>query len=189
MHKKILVVVDETSVTGAAIAEGLDVARVYGAEVVFFQVLPNYVMPVVDAPPLVYLSPEQHRKQTERQAAKLLTAATEQAREVGVESQGFVGSGIDAAECIANAAAESGSDLIVIGSHGRTALQRLIFGSIVTRLIPLAPVPVLVCKRMAERRTAAEQAPPAPPESPPPAPAKKARSRSPRPAARQAPRP
>lgn len=158
MHKKLLIVVDETSVAGAAIVEGLDIARTYGAEVVFFQVLPNYVMPVVDAPPLVYLSPEQHRKQTEQQAVKLLTAAAEQASEQDVASEGVVGSGIDAAECIANAATERGCDMIVVGSHGRTALQRLIFGSIVTRLITLAPVPVLVCKPGAERRAAAVEA-------------------------------
>ncbi len=147
MYKKIMVIADDGPVARSAVHEGLQLARAHGAEALVFHVLPNYVVPVADAPPMVYLSPEQHRKDVERLADRVLAEAAEEAARLGVASQGAVGSGADAAECIARAASERGCDLIVIGSHGRTALQRLIFGSVVTRLITLATVPVLVCKR------------------------------------------
>lgn len=146
MYKRIMIVVDEGAVARAALAEGLALARSEGAEVLFFHVLPNYVMPVADAPALVYLSPEQHHKEVERLARRILASAAAQARKAGVVSHGATGSDADTANCIANAAANRLCDLVVIGSHGRNAMQRLIFGSVVTRLIPLATVPVLVCK-------------------------------------------
>ena len=154
-----MIVVDEGAVAKSALTEGLALARSEGAQVLFFHVLPNYVMPVADAPALVYLSPEQHQKEVDRLARRILAAAAAEARKAGVESSGAVGADADAANCVAEAAAQRGCDLVVIGSHGRNAMQRLIFGSVVTRLIPLATVPVLVCKPPARRARNAKAAP------------------------------
>lgn len=49
-------------------------------------------------------------------------------------------------EIIVDVAARQGADLIVIGSHGRTGLQRLLMGSISERVIGRAEVAVLVVK-------------------------------------------
>lgn len=38
---------------------------------------------------------------------------------------------------------ESGADLIVMGTHGRTGLRRLLFGSVTEAVMRLAPVPVI----------------------------------------------
>lgn len=146
MYQRIMIVVDEGAVAHAAVCEGLAMARTQGAEVLFFHVLPNYVVPVSDMPPMLDLGPNQFRQEVERLASEALAAAAAKAKEKGVRSEGAVGSGLDAAECIAQAATERNCNLIVIGSHGRTALQRFIFGSTVTRLITFAQVPVLVCK-------------------------------------------
>ncbi len=77
-----------------------------------------------------------------------------------------MGADVDSAHCIANAAGERGCNLIVIGSHARNAVQRLIFGSVVTQLIPLATVSVLVCKPPPRRERRAQ---PAGAGDPPPA--------------------
>lgn len=152
MYRRIMIVVDDDAVARAAIREGLDVARVHRAQVLFFHVLPNYVIPLAEeASPLVYLSPEQHKREVEHQAGRVLAAAGAQARKKGVVSSSALGSGLDTADCIARAASARKCDLIVIGSHGRSALQRLVFGSVVVSLIPIAPVPLLVCKATAAR--------------------------------------
>ena len=162
MYKRIMIVVDEGAVAKSALTEGVALARSDSAEVLFFHVLPSYVMPVADAPALVYLSPEQHQKEVDRLARRILASAATEARKAGVVSQGVVGTDADAANCIAVAAGQRDCDLVVIGSHGRNAMQRLIFGSVVTRLIPLATVPVLVCKPPARRARSSRGAEAAP---------------------------
>jgi nucleotide-binding universal stress UspA family protein len=147
MYQRIMIAVDDNSVARLAMHEGLALARAHGAEVVFLHVLPNYVVPMDDLPPIVTVGPEQYREAVQRAAARILAAAARRARAVGVPATGAVASGMDAAECIARAAVQRQCQLIVIGSHGRTALQRLILGSVVTRLITLANMPVLVCKK------------------------------------------
>ncbi len=48
-----------------------------------------------------------------------------------------------AAHSIADAAQESGSDVIVVGTRGHTALGGLLVGSVTERLLHIAPCPVL----------------------------------------------
>lgn len=52
----------------------------------------------------------------------------------------------DAATEILKAAQESGCDLIVMGTHGRTALRRLLMGSVAEQVLRRAPCPVLTVK-------------------------------------------
>lgn len=46
----------------------------------------------------------------------------------------------------ADTAEEIGADLVVVGSHGRTGLQRALLGSVAERMCRLSPVPVLVVR-------------------------------------------
>jgi len=50
------------------------------------------------------------------------------------------------AESIVETAQNIGSDLIMVGSHGRTGLKKLLLGSVSERVIGLAPCAVLVVK-------------------------------------------
>src|SRR6185295_14135634 len=47
-------------------------------------------------------------------------------------------------EMIIAAAAESGADLIVMSTHGRSGLMRLLYGSVTEAVLRGSPVPVLV---------------------------------------------
>lgn len=63
----------------------------------------------------------------------------------------FAGCGIEvafgsAAQEIATFAERVGADLIVIPSHGRTGLKRLLIGSVAERVVRLAHCPVLVLR-------------------------------------------
>jgi nucleotide-binding universal stress UspA family protein len=50
----------------------------------------------------------------------------------------------DAAEEIIRYAEEHGIDLIVMGTHGRKGLDKIIFGSVAERVVKTAPVPVMI---------------------------------------------
>ena len=146
MYKRIMIVVDDSEVTKAALREGLALAKLHNSDVRFFHVLSNYGLPIADGLSMGYLTVDEHRQEVERTAVRLLTAATTQAKRMGLKSSVMTGSGKEAAACIVDSAIAQKCGLIVVGSHGRNALERLIFGSVVTRLITLATVPVLVCK-------------------------------------------
>ena len=44
------------------------------------------------------------------------------------------------------AAQTCGADLIVMSSHGRTGVAKLVLGSVATKVLALSPVPVLIIK-------------------------------------------
>jgi nucleotide-binding universal stress UspA family protein len=52
----------------------------------------------------------------------------------------------DAATQIIRVAEETGCGLIVMGTHGRTALGRLLLGSVAGQVLRKAPCPVLTVK-------------------------------------------
>lgn len=66
-----------------------------------------------------------------------------QAHRVRVESQVLEGDPVD---MILRAAEETSSDLIVMGTHGRRALARLLMGSVAEAVLRKAPCPVLTAK-------------------------------------------
>ena len=71
------------------------------------------------------------------------------AHHVRVESQVMEGDPVD---MILRTAAETHSDVIVMGTHGRTALRRLLLGSVAESVIRKAPCPVLTAKHVPERK-------------------------------------
>lgn len=87
--------------------------------------------------------------------AKVLEDAVAQAREQGVaiESQLYDKFGERLSEVVANAAQTWGADLVVVGTHGRRGMGRMLLGSGAEQIIRSAPVPVLVIRSPAETAT------------------------------------
>jgi len=52
----------------------------------------------------------------------------------------------EADEAILKLARDEAADMIVVGSHGRTGLRRLLMGSVTEKVIGNAPCPVLVAR-------------------------------------------
>lgn len=52
----------------------------------------------------------------------------------------------DPGTMIADYAKENGAELVIISSHGRTGVSRLLLGSVAERVVRLAPCPVLVLR-------------------------------------------
>nr|HID60123.1 universal stress protein [Desulfobacterales bacterium] len=78
-----------------------------------------------------------------RNAKQIVEQITKKAEVEGIKAQGLVREG-EKYEVIANIANEENSDLIIIGSHGRTAFERILVGSVTEKVVGFAPCPVLV---------------------------------------------
>ena len=76
-------------------------------------------------------------------AQKRLNAVLARARAAGVRARGLLLEGVPH-ELIARAARKA--DLLVIGTHGRSGFAKLFLGSVASRLVALAPCPVLTVR-------------------------------------------
>jgi nucleotide-binding universal stress UspA family protein len=80
-----------------------------------------------------------------RAGRDVVTRVERDLRETGLPIQTEVALG-DPREVILRIAQEHGADLIVVGSHGRSGLPKLLMGSVATHVVTHAPCNVLVVK-------------------------------------------
>jgi nucleotide-binding universal stress UspA family protein len=93
-----------------------------------------------------YVSPalyESLESSARASAQKRLNAVVARARAAGVRTSALLLEGVPH-ELIARAARKA--DLLVIGTHGRSGLAKLFLGSVASRLVTLAPCPVLTVR-------------------------------------------
>lgn len=82
----------------------------------------------------------------EESAKAILAEADTIAKEAGIAMAGVHVPGSPAAEGILKAAKEAGADLVVMGSHGRRGLGRLLLGSQAAEVLAHADIPILIVK-------------------------------------------
>jgi len=81
-----------------------------------------------------------------KDAATRLRRLVESARRGGARVRPLVLRGVPH-EAIRRAARSRQADMIVLGTHGRTGISRLVVGSVASRVVATAPCPVLTVKR------------------------------------------
>lgn len=91
------------------------------------------------------LDGERVMAQVKEEALEVVRAACEHLMAQGFEASSRVVAG-DAAAMILNTAETEGVDLIVVGSHGRSGLQRFLMGSVSERVMRHAPCSTLVVR-------------------------------------------
>ena len=89
---------------------------------------------------------ERARQEIETQAEQLTAGYSEKIRASGLAAEAAVRDG-DPRTVIVDEAKEWGADLIVLGSHGRTGLDRLLLGSVAQSVVSHAPCSVEVVRR------------------------------------------
>lgn len=86
-----------------------------------------------------------HSAARRAEAERAVAGKVERLKEMGVAAEGRVIEGRPD-EAIVKAAEDAGADLIVMGSHGRTGLTKILLGSVAERVIGQTTAPVLVVK-------------------------------------------
>ena len=135
--KKIVLATDGSKHSALATERAIAFAKSYGGEL--------KVVSVVDVPAEFYAEAPQAVEDLVRKAKGFVADVKKQAEAAGVKAETFVGEA-EAYEAITNLAKEQKANMIVMGSHGRTGLRRLLMGSVAEKVIGYAPCPVLVVK-------------------------------------------
>jgi nucleotide-binding universal stress UspA family protein len=149
MVRHLLVPIDGSELSDAAVSSALALAKQSGARVSFFHVQPSYYgrPDVAIYGEGLVLDPalsEQFSQANVRFAATILDKALEQARAEGVEASSETCVSPLVHEAILEAAERLGCDLIAMASHGRRGLAGLLIGSETQRVLTHARLPVLV---------------------------------------------
>ena len=135
--KKVLVATDGSKFSSIAVTRAIDFAAAYGGSLV--------VVSVVDVPTEFYAEAPQAVDDMIKKAKEYTAAVKQQAENAGVKAETYIGEA-EAFEAIIKLAKDEGVNMIVVGSHGRTGLRRLLMGSVTEKVIGHASCPVLVAR-------------------------------------------
>jgi nucleotide-binding universal stress UspA family protein len=145
MYERVLVPSDGSPASVAAALHAVALAGQLGSELFLFQAIPPYQVPVyLEYAPMNLHTEAEYLRLCEQSADRHLAMLAAQAATAGVKCNRKVVFHPAAAQAITDMASDLLCGLIVMGSHGRSGLERLFLGSVTTRVLPLSRVPVLV---------------------------------------------
>ena len=143
MYDRILLPTDGSDGTQSAIDHAIELAEYTGATLHILYVVDTSVAAAVPEAQTYTIS-----EIFEEAGSQVLDAVRDQATERGVPVETAIRHGSAHTEILA-AADESNAEIIVMGTHGRTGINRMLLGSVADRVIRHASQPVLV-KRTVE---------------------------------------
>ena len=146
MYKHVLIPTDGSEVAQKGIDHGLSLAKSLGAKVTIVTVTERF--PVYAGPEWIP-GPTEMAEYDARQkegATKVLADVKAAADRLGVDAETVHVPEAHPAEAIVATADKRHCNLIVIASHGRRGLRRLLLGSQTSEVLVSSPVPVLVVR-------------------------------------------
>ncbi len=131
MYRRILIATDGSPLSRKAIEEGVALARSVGASVVGFHARTPVMLPYYAEPAIVL--PQKTEEMMEKQgiaaARKYLARIEAVAKKAGVVFKGVDSVDPSPADSIVRVAKKEKCELIVMASHGRRGISRLLLGS------------------------------------------------------------
>ncbi|PPJ42899.1 MULTISPECIES: universal stress protein [unclassified Pseudoxanthomonas] len=148
MYRHILIATDGSELAGKGVEHGLTLAARLQARATVLTVSEPINTGFDDALGWSAIGTSLPEFQTAREetARKVLAGASAQAGGIGVDAATLHVAERYAAEAIVETAERQGCDLIVMASHGRRALGRLLLGSQTSEVLARCGVPVLVIR-------------------------------------------
>ena len=143
MFKKVLVCLDGSSLAEQILPYATETALCFGSKVVLLEVT---IPPSAVVEPLTgyyHATPLEKIKRDENEAKAYLKRVAQRLREKGLKVECVTLPG-NPGETIISYAEENAVDLIVLGTHGRSGLGRLVFGSVADFVLKKSGLPILV---------------------------------------------
>ena len=142
--KNILVATDGSRYAAAAASEAIGIAKKNKSKLIVLAVVPSESMQPMD---IVHsqMSRDAIAEKELSVAENSAKAVKEAAQKEGVAVEAFIMGG-KPADAIVQTAKEKNVDVIMLGSHGKTGIDKLLMGSVAERVIVLSECAVLVVK-------------------------------------------
>lgn len=144
-YGRILVAVDGSPAAAKGLREAIRLAKEGGAQLLVLHVVNEfYAYTAIEGAGLAADVPKLLREG----GRKVLAKAQAEAARQGVKAQGLLReiAGGPAANAIVREAKKQRAGLIVLGTHGRRGMRRLVLGSDAEEVVRSAPVPVLLVR-------------------------------------------
>ena len=147
MYKRILVATDGSTLSKKAVASAIDLAALSSAELVAIKITPRYPQSYFEGSlPLSASEVTKIEKQWTEAAQKVVDGVAKAAASKGVTVKSVVVKSDIVSDALIAAAKKYKVDLIVMASHGRRGIKRLLLGSETQQVLTHANVPVLVLR-------------------------------------------
>ena len=144
MFKHILIATDGSELAAKAVAVGLTLAKQLNCKVTAVTATEPWRKLVAGEAAIGFL--DEYEKATDETASRILATVVELARKSDVACATVQAKDQYPAEGILDTAKKAGCDLIVMASHGRRGLGRLLLGSEAVKVLTHSTVPVLICR-------------------------------------------
>ncbi|WP_419095655.1 universal stress protein [Curvibacter soli] len=144
MFKHILVPVDGSPTSLLAVGKAAGLAKAFGSAVTAIYVIDPY--PFTGVGTDFAYGQAQYLSAATAEANEALAQTRKQFEDAGVSITTTVIEGHAVQQGILETASAVGADLIVMGSHGRRGLEKLVLGSVTQRVLAAVHLPVLVVR-------------------------------------------
>jgi nucleotide-binding universal stress UspA family protein len=147
MYQKILVATDGSTLSKKAVTSAIELAALAGASLVVLKVVPRYPQSYFEGG-IALQAAEMSRveKQWADSAQAIVDAVQKVAEAKGVKAKGVTVKSDLVSDAIIASAKKNKCDLIVMASHGRRGIKRLLLGSETQLVLTHSHVPVLVLR-------------------------------------------
>ncbi|MDL1972876.1 MAG: universal stress protein [Deltaproteobacteria bacterium] len=139
MYQRILVATDGSSSANEALEQGIKLVKENQGLLMIVYVVPTHIGGIG-------FFRDNFKKVFREEGEKILNQAKGMAEREGIHVRTYIEEG-HPFEKIVELAKDTNTELIIMGSHGRTGLKKVLLGSVAERVIKNAPCPVLVVKK------------------------------------------
>lgn len=145
MAKRVIVhATDFSPASRPAFARAIDVTKAIRGRLLLVHVL-NSMLPMMSAQPIEPPTYAHLQQASRAWALRQLKRSVARAKAAGVQATSILLEGSEAGT-IARVARSRRAAMIVIGTHGRTGVERVLLGSVAARVVSLAPCPVMTVR-------------------------------------------
>jgi len=146
MYQHVLISVDDSHTSGKALEKAIEICKATGAALEIVHAVDESIFSHIRETTLIDKGAA--LKAVLLEGKETLARAVEVATDAGLtpKSQLLSSDSLHAADQVAAHVAKSDADLLIVGSHGRRGIQRMLLGSVAEKLLRKVEISVLVVR-------------------------------------------